>query len=79
MSILEPSLDTLMSKVDSKYALVVAAAKRGRQITDGHDRVSLETGPKAVSLALKEIVEGTISLVEPEKPVDPMLLGATRR
>jgi len=79
LNILEPSLDSLMGKVDSKYALVVAAAKRGRQITEAHDRVSSDTGPKAVSVALKEIAEGAVTLVEPEKPVDPMLLGATRR
>lgn len=28
----QPSLDTLMSQVDSKYTLVVAAAKRARSL-----------------------------------------------
>ena len=32
---IHPSIDHLLSKVDSKYTLVIAAAKRGRQIRDG--------------------------------------------
>ncbi len=68
-----------MTKVDSKYALVVAAAKRGRQITEGRDKVTAGTGPKAVSVALKEIGDGQITVVEPEKPVDPMLVSSLRR
>jgi len=31
----EPTIDNLMEKVDSKYSLVVAAAKRARELVDG--------------------------------------------
>lgn len=65
MNILDPSLDQLMTKVDSKYALVVAAAKRGRQITEGREKVVETTGPKAVTQALKEIADGAVHVIEP--------------
>ena len=35
MSMVNPSTDTLMTKVDSRYALVVCGAKRARQLLDG--------------------------------------------
>lgn len=66
MDILDPSLDKLMNRVDSKYALVVAAAKRGRQITESRDRAVPAAGPKPVSRALQEIAEGSISVAEAE-------------
>lgn len=30
-----PSIDQLLQQVDSKYTLVIAAAKRGRQLRNG--------------------------------------------
>jgi len=55
----QPSLDTLMFNVDSKYTLVVAAARRARDLMictcfdDGRDI-------KPVSRALEEIAQGKI-------------------
>ncbi len=66
LSILEPSLDDLMKRVDSKYALVVAAAKRGRQITEARERVVDGSLPKPVSLALDEIARGVLEISVPE-------------
>jgi DNA-directed RNA polymerase omega subunit len=65
VSILKPSLDELMKKIDSKYALVVAAAKRGRQITEGRERVIEAAVPKAVTQALEEIARGEVGIVKP--------------
>ena len=31
----EPTIDELLTKADSKYSLVCAAAKRAREIVDG--------------------------------------------
>lgn len=53
----QPSLDLLMQKVDSKYTLVVAAAKRARVLMEDSDNEELQKGVKAVSLALQEIAE----------------------
>ena len=35
-----PKVDTLLEHVDSKYALVIAAAKRARQINDYYSQLS---------------------------------------
>lgn len=56
----KPSLDQLLSKVDSKYSLVVAAAKRARTITEEKGQADF-AGIKSVTLALKEIVDGKIT------------------
>ena len=53
MSMVNPSTDTLMKKVDSRYGLVVLAAKRARQLLDGAELKATK--------ALEEIAEGKIS------------------
>lgn len=56
----KPSLDALMTKVDSKYTLVVAAAKRARALTEGAEKlIDIKTN-KAVSVALAEIADDYI-------------------
>ncbi|NLW55759.1 MAG: DNA-directed RNA polymerase subunit omega [Firmicutes bacterium] len=64
-----PSLEELLEKVDSRYTLVVTAAKRAREIIAQSDPSSEEdrtTG--AVSTALNEILQGKIVPVQqPEK------------
>lgn len=60
MDMVNPSLDSLLTKVDSRYTLVVLAAKRARQILDG-DTVKVEVkSTKNVTNALEEISEGKI-------------------
>lgn len=52
---LYPSIDRLMEKADSKYSLVVMAAKRARVLLDGESS-SLQThSSKHVGVALEEI------------------------
>lgn len=52
---IEPSIDDLLEKVDSKYSLVVAAAKRARELVDGAEPLEKATSNKPVSIALCEI------------------------
>ncbi|MGE5552686.1 MAG: DNA-directed RNA polymerase subunit omega [Betaproteobacteria bacterium] len=54
---MEPSLDVLMKKVDSKYALVVMAAKRARQLMAGEEKIVPGDSEKPVSIALREIAQ----------------------
>lgn len=49
-----------MLKVDSKYTLVVAAAKRGRELMDGRPALVESRAHKPVSIALEEIQSGRI-------------------
>jgi len=58
--VLNPSLDTLVKKVDSKYTLVVAAAKRARELTNGKQTVIDTASTKPVSVALEEIARGRL-------------------
>ena len=62
-----PSIDHLLSKVDSKYTLVIAAAKRGRQFRDGSKPAVKCDSRKEVSIALHEIAA---DMVEIERPLD---------
>ena len=51
MSMVDPSIDYLAPKVDSKYTLVIMAAKRARELTVPGQNLP----EKEVSIALKEI------------------------
>lgn len=65
---LYPSIDELIDRTDSKYMLVVAAAKRARMLRDGAK--SELRGPKAhkqVGVALEEIYGGQIELEKGNK------------
>ncbi len=56
----QPSLDILMSQVDSKYTLVVVAAKRARALMAGSTPDEFKD-TKPVSRALEEMAEKKIS------------------
>ncbi len=61
---IHPSLDTLVTKVDSKYTLVTLAAKRAREIMDGDMPSAAETkSTKPVTVALEQIALDHISYV----------------
>jgi len=55
-----PSVDELIKRVDSKYTLVIAAAKRGRQLRNGSRRTIENNYSKDVTTALHEIDAGNI-------------------
>jgi DNA-directed RNA polymerase subunit omega len=57
---IEPSLSSLMKRVDSKYTLVVAAAKRARQLATGAKQLVADESDKPVTVAIHEIEEGKI-------------------
>ena len=63
MSMVNPSTDTLMKKVDSRYGLVVCAAKRARQLLAGAEPLDELQSTKNVTNALEEIAEGKINYV----------------
>ncbi len=72
--VIQPEIDTLLSKVDSKYTLCIVAAKRARQINDmvhgvrdqalltmAAPQIASITSTKPLTLALEEIAEGDVS------------------
>lgn len=58
---INPSIDTLVTKVDSKYTLVVLAAKRAREIMDGSAPLVDSKSNKQVTIALEEIAQDKIT------------------
>jgi len=58
---IKPSIDVLVTKVDSKYSLVVAAAKRARSIVEGSPVLTETNSSKPVTQALYEIAAGKIT------------------
>ena len=75
----EPRIDDLLDKVDSKYSLVILAAKRAREINSYYQQLGEGRGEfvpplvestslrsKPLSIALDEIAEGKVGYERPE-------------
>jgi len=58
---IKPSLDELVKKVDSKYTLVVLAAKRAREIMGGQNILVEARSNKPVTVALEELAVDKIT------------------
>lgn len=58
---LYPSITDLLEKVDSRYTLVLASAKRARQIIDGDKVLVKSASKKPVTIATQEIFEDKIT------------------
>jgi DNA-directed RNA polymerase subunit omega len=70
--VIKPEIDTLLSKVDSKYTLCIVSAKRARQINDMlhgvRDQALLTMSAPQIAqitstkpLTLEEIADGDVS------------------
>lgn len=63
---IKPLLEALLDRVSNKYALVIVAAKRARQIKEGAlSMVDVDTG-NPVTAALEEIAAGKIRYEMPK-------------
>ena len=58
------------SKVTSRYTIVLAAAKRARQIIDGANPLTYAPTDRAVSIAVKEMSEGKLVIKVKEDMLD---------
>jgi len=58
-----PPINSLLDKVDSRYTLVVAVAKRARQLADGAKVLTDHQSDKYVTLATHEIDENKITYI----------------
>ena len=59
--------------VNSRYSIVMAAAKRARQIVAGEAKVSEKEALKPLSTAVKELAEGKITILPDDAPEDDEL------
>jgi DNA-directed RNA polymerase subunit omega len=81
---IEPKIDELLESeaVDSRYTLVILAAKRAREINSYYSQLGegrgefvpplIEggLGSKPLAIALQEISEGKVTFERPEMPAD---------
>jgi len=58
---LYPSINVIRQKADSRYTLVILAAKRSRDIIDGKPKLTEVDIEKPVSIAAHEIAEDLIT------------------
>ena len=56
-----PPMAKLLEKVDSRYTLVIAVAKRARMLTNGAPKFTKFNSDKDVTIAIHEIAENVIS------------------
>ena len=52
---LNPSIGKLISRKESRYAIVMAVAKRAREIAEENEESEIQTTEKPVDIALDEI------------------------
>jgi DNA-directed RNA polymerase subunit omega len=80
-TMMNPPIEDLLDKVDSKFTLVSLAAKRGRQINSYFNQLGEGLGAivppqvtsvsrKPLSIALEEIAAAKIAYVRPEDVED---------
>jgi DNA-directed RNA polymerase omega subunit len=60
----------MSSKITSRYTIVLAAAKRARQIIDGANPLTYAPTDCAVSIAVKEMIEGKLLLTVQDEILD---------
>ena len=61
--IVKPSVTELLKKVENRYALVIMAAKRARQIAAGGEVYTKVKEESPVTLAVNEIAGGKVTKV----------------
>ena len=64
---LYPSINEIRKKADSRYTLVILAAKRARDIIDGKPILSDVDIDRPVSIAAHEIADDLITYTRPEE------------
>ena len=80
---IEPTIDQLLEKVDSKYTLVILAARRAREINSYYSQLGegrgefvpplVESGGlrnKPLSIAMEEVAEDKVTFERTETPPD---------
>lgn len=70
-----PSADRLEERVGSKYALVILAAKRARQLKEGLPPLIRPSSSNPLTIALEEVAQGKVTALPPEAGSGTSALG----
>ena len=65
--IVKPTVAELLTKAKNRYELVIATARRARQIASGDEPLTNVKEESAVTLAANEIAEGKIQIIKKKK------------
>lgn len=60
---IDPSINSLLEKVDSRYTLCILVGKRARQLTDGAHKLTNCGSDKSVTIAAHEVHENMTTYV----------------
>lgn len=66
----KPSVTDLLKKVDNRFTLVVATAKRARQLSKGEKPLVNKEEESTVTLAADEIEAGKVMITQEPKEVE---------
>ena len=64
--IVKPTVNELLDHAENRFALVIGASKRARQIADGDEKLTNVKEESPVTLAANEINEGKIIISNKE-------------
>ena len=59
--LVEPGINELLEKADSRYTLVIETAKRARQLAQGEEPLVECESENPVTIAAHEIMEGKVT------------------
>ncbi len=62
--IVKPTVAELLTKAQNRYELVIATARRARQIAQGAEPLTKVKEESPVTLAANEIAEGKVAIIE---------------
>ncbi len=62
--IVKPTVTELLTKAQNRYELVIATARRARQIAAGAEPLTYVKEDSPVTLAANEIAEGKVTIIE---------------
>ena len=65
--IMKPTVTELLTKTQNRYELVIAVARRARQIAMGDPTLTKVKEESPVTLAANEIAEGKIAVIKEEQ------------
>ena len=63
----KPTVAELLTKADNRYELVIATARRARQIAAGDKPKTEDKETSPVTLAANEIAEGKVAIIEEDE------------
>ncbi|MCD7737852.1 MAG: DNA-directed RNA polymerase subunit omega [Lachnospiraceae bacterium] len=70
MEVINEGADQEEPLVNSRYSIVMATAKRARQIVDGSEPKAVGRADNALSIAVQELYEGEVRIISDEEEQD---------